>query len=305
MTPSEGGARNPTGTVITVVRGGCEVVCGDERRELRLLGRSALRGVELAVGDELEFDPVKGVVLDVAPRRTRLERRRPEHDPRQRQVIAANMDRLAIVVSVRTPPFRAGLVDRFQLAAYAGGLEAILVVNKVDLLEGAPLPEEIRGFEVALPVVPVSARSGLGLDALRRRLEDSQTVLAGHSGVGKSSLLNALEPELRLQTGELGRSGRRGRHTTRSSSLIRLAGDAIVVDTPGIREVASGSIDPAFVDRLYPDVAALEPDCRFRDCRHATEPDCAVRAALDAGTLSQTRYASHQTLLRDIEAEEA
>ena len=220
MTPSEGGARNPTGTVITVVRGGCEVVCGDERRELRLLGRSALRGVELAVGDELEFDPVKGVVLDVAPRRTRLERRRPEHDPRQRQVIAANMDRLAIVVSVRTPPFRAGLVDRFQLAAYAGGLEAILVVNKVDLLEGAPLPEEIRGFEVALPVVPVSARSGLGLDALRRRLEDSQTVLAGHSGVGKSSLLNALEPELRLQTGELGRSGRRGRHTTRSSSLI-------------------------------------------------------------------------------------
>ena len=281
------------------------MVCGDERRELRLLGRSALRGVELAVGDELEFDPVKGVVLEVAPRRTRLERRRPEHDPRQRQVIAANMDRLAIVVSVRTPPFRAGLVDRFQLAAYAGGLEAILVVNKIDLLEGAPLPEEIRGFEVALPVVPVSARSGVGLDALRRRLERSQTVLAGHSGVGKSSLLNALEPELRLQTGELGRRGRRGRHTTRSSSLIRLAGDAIVVDTPGIREVASGWIDPAFVDRLYPDVAALQPDCHFRDCRHAAEPDCAVRAALEAGTLARARYESHQTLLRDIEAEEA
>jgi ribosome biogenesis GTPase len=291
--------------VITVVRGGCEVVCGEERRELRLLGRSALRGVELAVGDELEFDPVKGVVLEVAPRRTRLERRRPEHDPRRRQVIAANMDRLAIVVSVQTPPFRAGLVDRFQLAAYAGGLEAILVVNKVDLLEGAPLPEEIRGFEAALPVVPVSARSGLGLDALRRRLERSQTVLAGHSGVGKSSLLNALEPELRLQTGELGRRGRRGRHTTRSSSLIRLAGGAIVVDTPGIREVASGSIDPAFVGRLYPDVAALEPDCRLRDCRHAAEPNCAVRAALEVGTLSRARYESHQTLLRDIEAEEA
>jgi ribosome biogenesis GTPase len=291
--------------VITVVRGGCEVVCGEERRELRLLGRSALRGVELAVGDELEFDPVKGVVLEVAPRRTRLERRRPEHDPRRRQGIAANMDRLAIVVSVQTPPFRAGLVDRFQLAAYAGGLEAILVVNKVDLLEGAPLPEEIRGFEAALPVVPVSARSGLGLDALRRRLERSQTVLAGHSGVGKSSLLNALEPELRLQTGELGRRGRRGRHTTRSSSLIRLAGGAIVVDTPGIREVASGSIDPAFVGRLYPDVAALEPDCRFRDCRHAAEPNCAVRAALEVGTLSRARYESHQTLLRDIEAEEA
>jgi ribosome biogenesis GTPase len=303
--PPGGADRDPKGTVITVVRGGCEIVCGDERRELRLLGRSALRGVELAVGDEVEFDAAKGTVREVLPRRTRLERRRPEHDSRQRQVIAANMDRLAIVVSVRTPPFRAGLVDRFQLAAYAGGLEAILVVNKVDLLEGAPLPEEIRVFEAALPVVPVSAHTGLGLDALRRRLERSQTVLAGHSGVGKSSLLNALEPELRLETGELGRRGRRGRHTTRSSILIRLPGGAIVVDTPGIREVASGAIDPDFVDRLYPDVAALEAGCHFRNCRHAAEPDCAVQSALEAGHLPRARYESHQTLLRDLEADEA
>jgi ribosome biogenesis GTPase len=288
-----------------VVRGGCEVVYGDERRELRLLGRSALRGVELAVGDEVEFDPQKGVVLEQLPRRTRLERRRPRDDPRQRQVIAANMDRLAIVVSVVEPPFRAGLVDRFQLAAYAGGLEAILLVNKVDLLEGAPLPEEIRVFEAALPIFPLSAKMGLGLDALRRRLGHSQTVLAGHSGVGKSSLLNALEPELRLETGELGRRRLRGRHTTRSSILIRLPGGAIVVDTPGIREVASGPVDPALVDRVYPDVAALAPDCRFRDCRHASEPECAVRAALGAGTLPRARYECHQNLLRDAEAEQA
>jgi ribosome biogenesis GTPase len=288
-----------------VVRGGCEVVYGDERRELRLLGRSALRGVELAVGDEVEFDPQKGVVLEQLPRRTRLERRRPRDDPRQRQVIAANMDRLAIVVSVVEPPFRAGLVDRFQLAAYAGGLEAILLVNKVDLLEGAPLPEEIRVFEAALPIFPLSAKMGLGLDALRRRLGHSQTVLAGHSGVGKSSLLNALEPELRLETGELGRRRLRGRHTTRSSILIRLPGGAIVVDTPGIREVASGPVDPALVDRVYPDVAALAPDCRFRDCRHASEPECAVRAALGAGTLPRARYESHQNLLRDADAEQA
>jgi ribosome biogenesis GTPase len=288
-----------------VVRGGCEVVYGDERRELRLLGRSALRGVELAVGDEVEFDPQKGVVLEQLPRRTRLERRRPRDDPRQRQVIAANMDRLAIVVSVVEPPFRAGLVDRFQLAAYAGGLEAILLVNKVDLLEGAPLPEEIRVFEAALPIFPLSAKMGLGLDALRRRLGHSQTVLAGHSGVGKSSLLNALEPELRLETGELGRRRLRGRHTTRSSILIRLPGGAIVVDTPGIREVASGPVDSALVDRVYPDVAALAPDCRFRDCRHASEPECAVRAALGAGTLPRARYECHQNLLRDAEAEQA
>jgi ribosome biogenesis GTPase len=291
--------------VITVFRGGCEVACGGERRELRLAGRSALREIELAVGDEVEFDPRSGAVRGLRPRRTRLERRRPRDDPRRRQVIAANMDRLAIIASVRTPPYRPGLVDRFQLAAYAGGLEAILVVNKVDLLGGGPLPEEIAVFEAALPLFAVSARTGQGLEALRKRLEHSQTVLAGHSGVGKSSLLNALQPELRLETGDVVARTGKGRHTTRRSILIRLPGEAIVVDTPGIRELASGALDPALIERAYPDVATLAPGCRFRDCRHRSEPDCAVRAATEAGTLPALRYAGYRDLVDQVESEQA
>lgn len=294
----------PIGIVLTVVRGGCEVVAGDLRVALRLTGRQAHSDVELAVGDEVRFDPVRGVVLELLPRRSWLERRRPRDDPRRRHVIAANIDRLAIITAIRRPAFRAGLVDRMQLAALAGGLDAILVVNKMDLWKGE-LPDEIRSFEAALPVVPVSAEAGSGLEALSEALAGRRSVFAGHSGVGKSSLLNALQPELRLATGALGHRRERGRHTTRSSTWLRLRGGAIVIDTPGIRELASGVVDPALLAELYPEVAKLAPECRFRDCSHVSEPGCAVRSAIEAGELSEQRYAQYLRVRTDLVREEA
>jgi ribosome biogenesis GTPase len=290
----------PVGIVLSVFRGGCEVAHGDRVRELRLLGRHALAGIALAVGDEVSFDEGRGVVLELLPRRSALVRRRPKDDPRQLQVIAANMDRLAIVASVVEPAFRPGVVDRLQIAALSGGLDAILVVNKVDLLAGAPLPDEVRAFQVALPVHAVSARTGQGIEALHRALVASRTVLAGHSGVGKSSLLNALHPELRLVTGELRRDAR-GRHTTSRATLHRLAGDAIVVDTPGVREVATGPVEPALLERVYPDVAGLAAGCQFRDCRHDREPACAVRRAAEQGELSASRWEGWRRLVREID----
>jgi ribosome biogenesis GTPase len=295
------GTAVPRGIVISVFRGGCEVACGDRVHEVRLIGRHALREVALAVGDDVTFDRERGVLLDVLPRRTELRRRRPRDDPRQEQVIAANMDCLAIVASVLDPPFRPRLVDRFMLAALAGGLEAMLLVNKIDLLTDGALPDEVRQLEVALPVLPISARTGAGLEALRERLAGMRTVLAGHSGVGKSSLLNALQPELRLETRAVREKARKGRHTTTRATLYRLRGGAIVVDTPGIRELATGPIEPAALDRVYPDVAALAKDCRFRDCRHRREPDCAVRAAVERGALPASRYAHYRRLVADID----
>ncbi len=286
MSPSSPEA--PFGIVITVFRGGCEVVHEGRVLELRLVGRHAHRDLALAVGDEVTFDAENGIVLEIAPRRTRLARRRPRDDRRQEQVIAANMDRLAIVGSVSEPPFRPGVVDRLLLAAYAGGLDALLVVNKIDLLEGE-LPEEVRAFETAVPVLPVSARTGQGIHALQARLSHSRTVLAGHSGVGKSSLLNALDPELRLETGELRGADRKGRHTTSRAILIRLPEDAVVVDTPGVREVAALTVDASLLDRVYPDVARHAVDCQFRDCAHESEPRCAVRKAVGEGKLSALR----------------
>ncbi len=289
------------GTVIGVLRGACEVVSGERLTRLRLSGANARQALALAVGDRVTFDPVKGVLLDVLPRRTQLARLRSFGKPRP-QVIAANVDRLAIVTSVSNPPFRSGAVDRFLLAAYAGGLSAILVVNKLDLLEpGAELGEEISAYEGIVPLLAVSAARGVGLPALRAALADSTTVFAGHSGVGKSSLLNALEPELRLETGEVSAKWDRGRHTTAQAVYLRLPGGAIVIDTPGVREIGSGAVDPELLGLVYPDLALLGADCRFRDCRHRTEPDCAVLAAVEEKRLRPARLASYHRLVEELD----
>jgi ribosome biogenesis GTPase len=289
------------GTVIGVLRGACEVVNGERVTRLRLSGANAHQSLALAVGDRVTFDPAKGVLLDVLPRRTQLARLRSFGKPRP-QVIAANVDRLAIVASVASPPFRSGAVDRFLLAAYAGGLEAILVVNKVDLLApGEALPEEISAYEGIVPLLPVSAARRAGLPELLAAL-DGTTVFAGHSGVGKSSLLNALEPELRLETGEISAKWDRGRHTTAQAVYLRLAGGAVVIDTPGVREIGTGPVDPELLGLVYPDVALLGADCRFRDCRHRSEPDCAVQLAVAEKRLRPARLASYHRLLEELGA---
>jgi ribosome biogenesis GTPase len=211
------------GTVLTVTRGGCDVVHGESVIRLALVGKHAHRELARAVGDLVSFDPVRKIVIDVLPRRTVLARHRSFGKQRE-QVLAANADRLAIVTSVSSPPFRSGAVDRFLVAAHAGGLESILVVNKLDLLApGESLPDEIRAYEAVVELFPVAAKTGVGIERLRARLADSTTVLAGHSGVGKSSLINALQPELRLETGEISKFDRRARRRRRRGYGSRAA----------------------------------------------------------------------------------
>jgi ribosome biogenesis GTPase len=300
------GAAAASGVVIAVVRGGCEVVTAHGLRELRLTGRHAHEDLRLAVGDEITFDPAGGTVLERGPRRTRLARCRPlgrrrEVKSSDEQVIAVNMDRLAIVVAVKAPPFRAGAVDRFMLAAAAGGLEAILVVNKIDLLEGGPLPRDIAEYEGQMPVYRVCAHGGAGIPELRAALVRSRTVLAGHSGVGKSSLLNALAPGAALQTGDLRKRDQRGSHTTSRAHWIEIDEQAVIVDTPGVREIASGPIDPELLSEVFPDIRELAQGCRFGDCHHGREPQCAVRDALEQGELAPARLARYGRLRADIE----
>jgi ribosome biogenesis GTPase len=288
------------GTVLTVMRGGCDVVYGDDVLRLQLVGKHAHREMALAVGDRVSFEPVRRIVIDVLPRRTQLARVRSFGKQRE-QVLAANADRLAIVTSVSNPPFRSGAVDRFLVAAHVGGLEAILVVNKLDLLSPAEaLPEEIRAYEAVVEVFPVAAKTGAGIEPLRARLANSTTVLAGHSGVGKSSLINALQPELRLQTGELSKFDR-GAHTTSASTWLRLAGGAVVIDTPGVREIGTGPVDRELLGPVYPEIEALAGECRFRDCQHRTEPKCAVRAAITEGRVSDARLANYHRLLDEVD----
>ncbi|HTO69471.1 MAG TPA: ribosome small subunit-dependent GTPase A [Myxococcota bacterium] len=289
------------GIVITVLRGACDVVSGERLARLRLTGTNAHKEHALAVGDRVRFDAAKGALVEVEPRRTQLARLRSFGRQRP-QVIAANADRLAIVASVASPPFRSGAVDRFLLAAHAGGLEALLVVNKLDLAP-AGLPEEIAAYEGIVPMFPASTATGAGIAALGAALANGTTVLAGHSGVGKSSLVNALEPELRLETGEVSAKWDRGRHTTARAVYLRLANGAVLIDTPGVREIGTGPVDPELLGSVYPDIALLAAGCRFRDCRHRAEPDCAVRAAVEAGELRPARLASYHRLVDEVESQ--
>jgi ribosome biogenesis GTPase / thiamine phosphate phosphatase len=304
--PSAGG-EPAVGVVIEVFRGGCTAVCAKAVHELRLAGRHAREELRLAVGDEVHFDAASGALLERRPRRTQLARARVAGRRRdggagaEQQVIAANMDRVAIVAAAVTPPFRAGAVDRFMLAAAAGGLEALLVVNKIDQLEGGPLPREIAEYRGQLPLLEVSAASGSGVPELRAALAGSRTVLAGHSGVGKSSLLNALAPELRLEVGALRRRDQRGRHTTTAATWVELAGGAVVVDTPGVREIGTGAVDPAWLDAVFPDVHERAQQCRFGDCAHGAEPSCAVQAAVAAGELAPARLARYRRLRAEVD----
>ena len=167
-------------------------------------------------------------------------------------------------------------------------------------MAGAPLPQDIESYRAVLPLFETSATAESGIDALREQLCDSRTVLAGPSGVGTSSLLNALEPELRLETADVRERSRKGRHTTTRASWLRLAGGAVVVDTPGVREIATGPVPARLLDDVYRDVAALAPGCRFRDCRHDREPDCAVREAIQRGELHPGRLASFHKLLEEV-----
>ena len=202
-------------------------------------------------------------------------------------MIAANLDSIVIVASMADPPFRPGLVDRYLIAAARGGISPILCINKIDQHSDTSAADAFR-----VPVVRCSAVTGAGVAELRDLLAGKLSALAGHSGVGKSSLLNALAAEQRADTGRVNDETGKGRHTTTSSRLHRLGKEARIIDTPGIREFGLGRITLAEVRAAFPEFEGL--GCRFRDCRHREEPDCEVR---DAGG---PRYSAYLRLAGEL-----
>jgi len=258
----------------------------------------------LAPGDEVyvEREGDELVVRGIAPRRTRLARLAGPHERVRVQVLAANADLLAIVASTTHPPFRPGLIDRFLIAATAGGVSPVLVVNKLDL---APMPPEAKLIyePIGVPVIGTSCVTGEGIQELASHLRGRTCVLAGHSGVGKSSLLSALDPNLRVITQEVTPDGR-GRHTTTLARLYVLREDIRVIDTPGIRALGLWNITPEAVMFYYPEIAEHAVSCRFRNCTHTHEPSCAVKAAVSEGKIPELRYASYRRVLASLASEE-
>ena len=250
-----------------------------------------------------------GFVLCRQPRQAALVRPQPRSgkrsDPYQtempQKVIVANVEQLLIVVATCQPPLRRALIDRFLIVGEFGELEPILVVNKVDLAE--PDAEELVEFaEAGLKIHYVAASSGYGIDALRPRLAGRRSVLAGASGVGKSTLINAIVPGAGAVTGAVRQKDERGRHTTTSANIYELPGGGVLFDTPGLRELGV-DIDAAELPWYFPEFEEPARQCRFRDCTHTHEPDCGVREAAEAGEIHPRRYHSYLRLLDDLQPE--
>jgi ribosome biogenesis GTPase len=250
-----------------------------------------------AVGDRVQITlqaDGQGMIEALEPRRKSLVRLDPRPQGIYQQVILANPDQAVFVFACANPSPHLRMLDRFLVIAEKQTLPAVIVANKVDLV-GQKAAEELFGFYLPLgyPVVYTCATSGLGVEELRSRLTGRVSALAGPSGVGKSSLLNAIQPGLGLAVREVSASLSKGRHTTTVRELFPLDGGGYVADTPGMRSLALWDTEAEELDGYFPELAPLVCACQFSNCSHQSEPGCAVRAAVEAGTVHPRRYESY------------
>ena len=289
----------------TVAVFGRQAICEVDGRLLpcNAVGSLLRRHGPLAAGDRVMVEPSgdEGIVRQLLPRTSALLRapRRPNAPP---LVVAANVDLVVAVLSIREPAFSAGLADRLLCAASVCGIDAALCVNKGDLAaegdDARVAPYEALG----VPLLRTSARGQEGIEPLARQLAGRHSVAVGHSGVGKSSLLQQLVPGLEVRVREVNRVTGRGRHTTTTATLVNLPGGGTLIDTPGIRAFGLHGVTAPDLDRHFPELADLADRCEFEDCEHVSEPGCAVKQAMDDGAIDPARYAGYVRIRDSLRA---
>ncbi len=304
--------------VVRVDFGACVLLLDDgellgARARGKLMGPRKSLGDAIVVGDRVRYErpgtagrPGEAMVTGVEPRRNVFSRRASARRAAE-QVVAANVDQVVLVASIAEPAFSRGLADRVFCQAEHAGLPARLALNKVDLA-GQASEADPQGVlddyrRAGVPGHSVCARTGEGIEELRRACRGRRSLFVGHSGVGKSTVLNALEPRLELLEGAVNEKTGKGRHTTTSALLVRSEPDIELIDTPGVRAFAPWGIGPRDLDQAYREFRPFLGTCRFGDCRHAGEPGCAVRAAARSGEIAPRRYASYVKLLAELETE--
>lgn len=297
------------GVVSSVSPGHCQVEL--EGRELLCSLRGSLSAEDsaytnvVAVGDNvLVSENVRGggVVEHILPRKSALVR--PDvFNAHLKQVIVANADQLLVVVAWRSPKIWFELIDRMIIAAECYNLRPIICVNKIDLAEDLSEPEQaLEPYrELGYQVLFTNGLTGGGIDRLKEALHGRMTVLAGLSGVGKSTLLDRVQPGLGIRIGEINETKNEGRHTTSQAKLVRVDGSATLVDTPGIREFGLANLHRSELANFYPEFASYAARCRFKDCSHIKEPGCAVQDAVSKGLLPLYRYESYVKIFSDLD----
>lgn len=287
----------PEGVVIRSLAGFFDVANQEEVRRCRARGVFRKRNVSVLVGDRVVYEPIgltEGIVREVLPRRSELIR-----PP------VANVDQALLVFSLAEPGFLPHLLDRLLVVVGAAGLDAVVVLTKIDLVEASTVEEVAgvyrnAGYEVCCTI----PQQGVGLEAVLRQLDRRISVMAGPSGVGKSTLANALSPELGAKMGAVSEKLGRGKHTTRHVELFKLDDQSFVVDAPGFSQVEM-DVSPPMLRTFFPEFAAHAADCAYRGCLHMDEGDCGVKRAAVRGEVNEVRYRSYTAFLNELREKEA
>lgn len=278
--------------------------------ECRIKGKFRIKGIKstnpIAVGDVVDFEletvnnEVTGIIHNIHDRRNYIVRKAVNLS-KQTHIIAANIDRVFLLITINNPPTLTSFIDRFLVTANAYSIKTILLFNKIDcydeetLLEVKYLAHVYR--KIGYECIGVSAKTGKNVDKVKSLMRDKVSMFSGHSGVGKSTLVNAIEPALDLKTKEISAQHMQGQHTTTFAEMFDLSFGAKIIDTPGIKGFGVVDMDKEEVGDYFPEIFALKQDCKFNNCLHVQEPQCAVKKALDDDEIAFSRYRSYLQIL--------
>lgn len=279
--------------------------------ECRIVGKFRLEGLNLtnpvAVGDEVIFTDEgknEGLIKKILPRKNYVARQ----SPRQKHhihLLASNVDQAVIISTIVEPHLKQGFIDRFLMMTEPYEIPTTIVFNKVDIYDdkAMALLQYISSIyeKIGYAVLAVSALKHSGIEQLKALLKDKTTLIGGQSGVGKSSLVNALQPGIELRTGEISDYSGKGQHTTTFAEMHPLDFGGYIIDTPGIKTLAFNNMEPEHITQNFRELFAASSGCRFSDCSHRNEPGCAVKTAIAAGEISELRYNSYLQILEEVE----
>lgn len=296
-----------TATVVRATGSWYDVLHDGAMLRCRIRGKLRLKGVRstnpVVVGDEAvcEADGGDCVIVDIVPRRNYVIRR-ASNLSKESHIIAANVDQALLMVTLRSPETPKEFADRFLVTCEAYKVPAAILLSKIDLQDAEAVAEFRAVYEGAgYRVLEVSAKEGRGVEEVRELLAGRTTLVSGNSGVGKSTLIQTIDPSLDIRTGEISDSHHKGRHTTTFSTMYPLAEGGAVIDTPGIKGFGLLDIDAAELWHYFPEMMRVAPGCRFYNCTHTHEPGCAVVEAVKAGEIAWSRYESYLKILDDDE----